>query len=180
MDLALLRLKKKGVEKYVMKLYNGKMDQLYIGNSLTTVGCGLGHPPIITQGIIAYPNDEIDGYPYILSTAPSIFGNSGGASLRQNPETGIYEMIGIPARISISGGFVGQAITHMGFLISIETIKKFLAESGYEYIYNTDISKDVCIKLRKQLKKKNEAKYISAYGGDVVEELDDDSIEYVV
>ena len=77
----------------------------------------MGHSPIHTFGHLNGFDDVIDNYPYILSSAPTIFGNSGGSLyvVSENGDEKVY-FIGVPSRIAVVGWFGGaDAITHMSF-----------------------------------------------------------------
>ncbi len=54
----------------------------------------------MTHGDIQHMDDEIDNEVYWMSTAQTIFGNSGGAVFR--PRNGHYEFIGVPSRIAVT------------------------------------------------------------------------------
>ena len=96
-------------------------------------------------------DDEIDHYKYWMSSAPTIFGNSGGAVYRWNDGSKQYEYIGIPSRISIQPmGFSADAITHMGYFIPIDRIYNLLEENDYQFIYDSSVSIEDCEKARKE------------------------------
>lgn len=88
------------------------------------VGAGLGKPPFPTFGYIANLDTLIDGYRYQLSSAPIIFGNSGGALFRHSTARNRYELIGVPSKVSASG--FGAAVSHMAWSIPMETVYRFL------------------------------------------------------
>ena len=114
------------------------------------MGASLGHPPIASEGIITYMDDEIDHYKYWMSSAQTIYGNSGGACYRWSNNRRQYEYIGIPSRISVQpSGFSSDAITHMGYFIPIDRIYSLLEENDYHFIYDKDVSFEDCEKARK-------------------------------
>jgi S1-C subfamily serine protease len=94
------------------------------------VGGGLGAPPFVTEGTLAYRGEIQDGQPYQLATAPTIFGNSGGALYRLGA-SGHYELIGVPAKISST--FM-SAVPHMGWSIQIETVRTFLTQNAKGFV----------------------------------------------
>ena len=81
-----------------------------------------------------------------MVTAPSIFGNSGGATFLE--ETG--EMIGVPARITVAAlGFSADVITHMGFSITAERIYQFLDDQVFDFVYGSGRTSTECAEERK-------------------------------
>jgi len=135
------------------------LDNVHIFDKSYAVGASLGHPPVASEGMITYMDDEIDSYKYWMSSAPTIFGNSGGAVYRWSDNRKQYEYIGIPSRISIQPmGFSADAITHMGYFIPIERGYKLLEENDYQFIYDESKSIEDCNKARekKQTPEKDE------------------------
>ena len=160
-DWALLRVRdKENTADWVANMFPlDDLDNVHIFDKSYAVGASLGHPPVASEGMITYMDDEIDSYKYWMSSAPTIFGNSGGAVYRWSNNRKRYEYIGIPSRISIQPmGFSADAITHMGYFIPIERVYKLLEENDYQFIYDDKISIDDCNKARdeKQKPKKDE------------------------
>ena len=160
-DWALLRVRdKENTADWVANLFPlDDLDNVHIFDETYAVGASLGHPPVASNGMITYMDDEIDSYKYWMSSAPTIFGNSGGAVYRWSDSRKQYEYIGVPSRISIQPmGFSADAITHMGYFIPIERVYKLLEENDYQFIYDDKISIDDCNKARdkKQKPKKDE------------------------
>jgi S1-C subfamily serine protease len=126
------------------------IENVHIFDDCYAVGASLGHPPVASNGMITYMDDEIDHYKYWMSSAPTIFGNSGGAVYRWSSNRKKYEYIGIPSRISIQPmGFSADAITHMGYFIPIDRVYNLLEENDYQFIYDDKFSIDDCKKARK-------------------------------
>tara|TARA_Y100000310_G_scaffold72549_1_gene68601 strand:+ start:368 stop:1243 length:876 start_codon:yes stop_codon:yes gene_type:complete len=160
-DWALLRTRdKESTYQYVANIFPiDELDRIHIFDSCFAVGASLGHPPIATEGHICYMDDEIDHYKYWMSTAQTIFGNSGGSVYRWSNPRKRYEYIGIPSRISVQPmGFSADAITHMGYFIPIDRIYKLLKENNFQFIYDDSYSIKQCEKLRddKQKPKKED------------------------
>ena len=152
-DWALLRVRdKENLADYVANLFPLKdIDNVHIFDEVYAVGASLGHPPVASDGHISYMDDEIDSFKYWMSSAPTIFGNSGGAVYRWNVDSKKYEYIGIPSRISIQPmGFSADAITHMGYFIPIDRIYNLLEENDYQFIYDDKVSIEDCEKARKE------------------------------
>jgi len=160
-DWALLRVRdKENTADWVANLFPlDDLDNVHIFDETYAVGASLGHPPVASNGMITYMDDEIDSYKYWMSSAPTIFGNSGGAVYRWSDNRKQYEYIGVPSRISIQPmGFSADAITHMGYFIPIERVYKLLEENDYQFIYDEKVSIEDCQKARdkKQKPKKDE------------------------
>ena len=130
------------------------IDNVHIFDEVYAVGASLGHPPVASDGHISYMDDEIEHFKCWMSSAPTIFGNSGGAVYRWSANRKQYEYIGIPSRISIQlMGFSADAITHMGYFIPIDRVYKLLEDNDYQFIYDESKSIDDCKKARKKKQK---------------------------
>lgn len=150
-DWALLRVRdKENVADWVANMFPLEdLENVHIFDDCFAVGASLGHPPVASKGMITYMDDEIDSFKYWMSSAPTIFGNSGGAVYRWNTDSKQYEYIGIPSRISIQPmGFSADAITHMGYFIPIDRVYKLLQENDYQFIYDDSVSIEDCDKAR--------------------------------
>ena len=152
-DWALLRVRDKENEAdYVANMFPlDDLDNIHIFDETYAVGASLGHPPVAANGMITYMDDEIDHYKYWMSSAPTIFGNSGGAVYRWSGTRKQYEYIGIPSRISIQPmGFSADAITHMGYFIPIDRVYKLLEDNDFQFIYDSNYSIEDCKKAREK------------------------------
>ncbi|MBS7621534.1 hypothetical protein KEJ32_05425, partial [Candidatus Bathyarchaeota archaeon] len=96
---------------------------------------------------------EIDNYEYWLSSAPSIFGNSGGGVFCL--EDGKWYFVGIPSRITVVPlGFAPNVVTHMGYFIPLYRIYQFLDEALYQFIYDPNYTEEQCEKMREEKREK--------------------------
>ena len=131
MDLALLQLRdyERGIEPVAFLLPEKEVPKL--GQKVWAVGAGLGFPPFMTSGEMAFSEQIINGYRYQLATSPIIFGNSGGALFARSSDRKRYEMIGVPSRVSAAGF---QAVTHMAWSVPTETVYKFLRDNFHGFI----------------------------------------------
>lgn len=156
MDLALLRIKSVKKFDYVATMFpkGEHMKRLRMFMDVYAVGCGLGHPPLATQGNLTGGfADIIDNYPYWLSTAPTIYGNSGGSLYLAHS----YEFIGIPSRIAVSmAGFSADAITHLSYFIPIISIYDFLEDQIFTFLYDSGITSIECARIRKEKRDRDE------------------------
>jgi S1-C subfamily serine protease len=169
-DVALLRLRdEENVAPYIAKLFPLlRLDEVHLFDDIYACGAALGHSPIPTKGEITFMDDEIDNYKYWMSSALTIFGNSGGAVYRLN-EVGNYEWIGIPSRISMSmAGFSASPITHMGYFIPAWRVYRFLDVNHYQFVYDDTYTIEQCEGKRNQMKEKEVNKLEMQFG--VIEE----------
>lgn len=153
-DMALLELRDK-VDYPSVKLYpRDKANEVPLLVNLCACGCALGEKPVVTFGNLNGLQIEIDNEDYWISTAPSIFGNSGGGVFT-NYSGKEWEFLGIPSRIPvIMIGFGGDAITHLGYFIPIYRIYEWLDEVCYQFIYNGDYTPEKCKELRAEKKER--------------------------
>lgn len=134
-DLALLKLRTDREVPAVAQLFPRKqVKTLKIGTPVFTVGAGLLEPPVMTTGHIAHFGREIEDREFWLNTAPSIYGNSGGALFHGETR----ELIGVPARIAVTGFFGMDAITHLSFAIPIDRVWQFFEDQRFRFIENPD------------------------------------------
>jgi len=166
-DIALLELERyENPIEYIANLYpKEKLDDIHVFDEVYCVGAAMGHEPIATKGIISYMDEIIEGKEYWMSTAQSIFGNSGGAVFRWSKERGRFEFLGMPARLTVAMfGFSADAITHMGFFVPINRIYKFLDENCYQFIYDPKFTFEKCEKEREKKRKEREKLILAMYG----------------
>ena len=128
-DMALVKLSLDAKQPYVatfatLEEYNG----LKTFDESTAVGCSLAFPPLPSNGIITRLNMPIESYPYHMSSAQIIFGNSGGAMFNE-----VGHFIGIPSRV-VSMGY-SSVITHMGFFIPLDRIFAWLDRTDMGFIH---------------------------------------------
>jgi S1-C subfamily serine protease len=129
-DLAVVRLiDTERFVKNVAKLMPLK-DRLHQFEKVYAVGAGLGFPPFSTDGTVGFNDGLWKGNRYVLTTAPIIFGNSGGALFRWSDIRNSYELVGVPSAVSNAGFATGGPVAHMAWSIPIETVYKVL-ESNF-------------------------------------------------
>ena len=166
-DIALLELERYETPiRYVAHLYpRDELDKIHVFDEVYCVGAAMGHEPIATKGIISYMDEIIDGKEYWMSTAQSIFGNSGGAVFRWSKERKRFEFLGMPARITVAMfGFSADAITHMGFFVPINRIYKFLENNCYQFIYDPNYTFEKCQEMRKKKEEERKKMILAMYG----------------
>jgi len=155
-DLALLKLRGEEKAPSVATLYpRNKERELYVGERVICVGAGLGEKPVQTEGILSQFGIEISRREFWLSSAASIFGNSGGALFLKRS----YELIGVPARIAVSmAGFSMDPITHLSYAIPVTRIYDFLDEQKFRFVYDADYTEKGEAELREKLRTEEEEK----------------------
>lgn len=171
-DIALLKLEDdvytpESIAEMFPKVDNPH-EHIHYGDGTIACGCSLGHPTVVTEGHITSMNDEIENYDYWMSTAQTIFGNSGGAVFLL-PD---YKFIGIPSRLPVI--FIADAITHMGFFIPIHRIYNFLEEELYQFIYDQKFTSEQCTKMREDKKRQAELAIERMRQGIVEDEKEED------
>lgn len=152
-DLALLKLRDIKKYDYIAEMWP-KNEPLEMLMELYCVGCGMGLRPVMTHGYLSGMGIEIDNYDYHLSTAASIFGNSGGAVF----EVSSLHFVGVPSRITVS--LLGyQAITHLGYFVPVHRVYQFFDDQCYQFIYDPAYTPAKCDKLREKKREKELAEY---------------------
>lgn len=148
-DLALLRLRDDTLFP-TARLYPEQLSgTIPILSELACSGAAMGEKPIVTMGLLNGMQIEIDNFEYWLSSAPSIFGNSGGAVF--TPHEGAWHYVGMPSRIRVAiMGFAADAITHMGYFIPVCRIYRWLRENCYEFLWDPQVTKEQCDKRREE------------------------------
>ena len=136
-DLALIRIDDQETSVPYVARVMPVGDRMQLMDEVWAVGAGLGVPPFATRGELAHMETQIDGQPDMMSTAPIIWGNSGGALFRRSEERGRYELVGVLSRVTGNGFIV---IPHMAWSIPIATVRRFLEESGHGFMKRDDPS----------------------------------------
>jgi len=150
-DIAIMEIERAETPiEFVASLYpRDQTESIHVLDELFCVGAAMGHEPICTVGTLSFMDEEIDGKEYWMSTAQSIFGNSGGSVYRYSEERERYEFLGMPARITVAMyGWSADAITHMGFFVPITRIYDLLERNHYEFIYDSSKTYEQCVEER--------------------------------
>ena len=133
-DLALLRVAdQEKVYDNVSILWPEDVDGPFVFQDSWAVGSGLGNPPYPTEGLLSSTTaKDRDGYSLYQSSAPIIFGNSGGSLYVYSKLRGNYELIGVPSMVSAVG--FGQPVSHMGWSRPIDEIRAMLRENDLGWV----------------------------------------------
>jgi len=149
-DIAILHLDLAERPAVAEMLPPEKIQSVIIGSEVYAVGCALLHDPILTAGHVTHMGDIIDGKDYWMSSAQTIFGNSGGAVFTLLDDR--YYFIGIPSRISVIGW--ATPITHMGYFSPVSRIQEFLKEQILDFLIpGSKKTEEECLKEREEKKK---------------------------
>jgi len=149
-DLAVLKLSTPRKVDYVAELYpKDEEKKLYINTKVWAVGCSLLHDPLPHSGTISSVTERIDNVAYWMSSAPIIFGNSGGAVFLDDGR-----FIGVPSRVVVVPmGFSQSVVSFMGYFIPVDRIYKFLIEQDLQFIYDSSETSTACFKRREDKQK---------------------------
>jgi hypothetical protein len=153
-DMALLRLvKDQAVYRTAIFYPEALCEKVPILTELACAGAALGEKPIVTLGLLNGVQIEIDNYEYYMTSAQSIFGNSGGAVFAQHED--VWKYMGIPSRIPVIPiGFGGNAVTHMGLFIPVARIYGWLRDNCYEFLWDESTTKGACDLAREKKREK--------------------------
>ena len=133
-DLALLRLDdKERVIKNVATLWPENVGGPYLFQRTWAVGSGMANPPYPTEGLLSgISGKDPNGRSLYLSSAPIIFGNSGGSLWAYSKSRDRYEMIGVPSMVSAYGW--GTMVSHVAWSRPISEIREFLRNNDFGFI----------------------------------------------
>ena len=133
-DLALLRFDDKERKiKDIAILWPENVGGPYLFQDVWAVGSGMGNPPYPTEGVLSgISGKDSQGRALYLSSAPIIFGNSGGSLWAYSKLRDKYEMIGVPSMVSAYG--YGSIISHIVWSRPISDIRGFLRENGFGFV----------------------------------------------
>lgn len=85
-------------------------------DAIVAVGCPLGNDPIPTRGHLSDLHHQVDGARFLMISAPTYIGNSGGGLYSQNS----HELLGIFSKIYTHGAVRPTVIPHMGLVTPLE------------------------------------------------------------
>ena len=137
-DLALLRLDdKERVMENIAILWPENIGGPYLFQKTWAVGSGMSNPPYPTEGLLSgISGKDAKGRALYLSSAPIIFGNSGGSLWAYSKSRDKYEMIGVPSMVGAFG--YGNIVTHLAWSRPISEIRAFLRENDYGFVVGDD------------------------------------------
>ncbi len=154
-DLAVLKLDTPKPMRHVAELISEKeIGKIKIFSAIYSVGCSLLHEPFPNHGQISSLKETIDGQNYWMSNANSIFGNSGGAVFVENS----MKMVGIPARITITGS--DDVVSWMGFFVPMDRIYRFFKVQELLFLIDKKNKHKDCMEKREKSEEKLKSKKI--------------------
>ena len=132
-DLAAIRLNNPRPMPHVASLYpREELDNLKLFDEVWVSGCSLLHDPFASEGTLTYLREMIEQKSYLMSNAPSIFGNSGGGLFH-----GSGHLLGLTSRITaIQLGFGVDVMTWMGFSTHPERVYEFIDHQELKFLYD--------------------------------------------
>ena len=132
-DMALLKLRFDEKVNYVATLPDRDNANFYrIMDESVASGCSLGHPTLVSVGVITRLNYQVRSLPFDMSSAQIIFGNSGGAMF-----SGDGTFMGIPSMVAMAGW--SSAVTHMGLFIPVSRIYEWMETEYYDFIFDESL-----------------------------------------
>ncbi|MCK5578580.1 MAG: trypsin-like peptidase domain-containing protein [Planctomycetes bacterium] len=148
-DLALLKVKSdEKFEHQARFIDREEVKSIDIFAPVYALGCPLGYEPIPSFGQITNLRRELNGEKFWMMSAPTIFGNSGGGVFLA--ETGEY--IGVSSMISVYVNFVSIPVTHLGLMVTPESIFDWLDEQYFQFLYDQDFTREGCERIRARFK----------------------------
>ncbi len=105
---------------------NYRESKLQVFSPVIAVGCPLGNDPMPTLGIVSDMAQVHEGFEYMMTTAATHIGNSGGPIY--SLETG--EIEAIVSKVYMSGRNAPSVVSHMGLAVPRVHIYDFLKESA--------------------------------------------------
>lgn len=151
-DMAIVKIRLDDKMKYVATLPDkDKTEEYRVADESIASGCSLGHPPLISIGPITRLGLQVDSFPYDMSAAQIIFGNSGGAMFASDGT-----LIGVPSRVAMAGW--SAAVTHMGLFIPIKRVYDWLEKEHYDFIFDPEKNEKTSLEIReKEIEAKKKA-----------------------
>ena len=133
-DLALLRLDdNERTMKNVAILWPENVGGPYLFQKTWAVGSGMSNPPYPTEGLLSgISGKDAKGRSLYLSSAPIIFGNSGGSLWAFSKKRDRYEMIGVPSMVGAYGW--GNIVTLIAWSRPVSEIRSFLRENDFGFV----------------------------------------------
>jgi len=150
-DIALLKVRDSEPHIIVNMYPEDLADTVPILSPIACCGAAKGEKPIVTFGHLNGVQIEIDNYDYCLSSAASIFGNSGGAVFTPYGPEDTWCYVGIPSRIAVTIiGWSVDAVTHLAYYAPVSRVYEWLRNHCYEYLWDLEVTKKDCDTRREE------------------------------
>lgn len=153
-DLALVKLHNFREMPHIAHIIpEADIEDLRVFEKVYACGCSLLHDPFPGEGELSYLREMIDQKVYIMSSAPSIFGNSGGGLFRGSSG----DLVGITSRVTVTnfGGFNLDVQTWMEFSSHPSRFYDFFREQ--ELMFLVDPADDYYSAMDRREKRQKEA-----------------------
>lgn len=135
-DVALLRLDIDDSAPNVARLGSrARLSGVEIFDRVYAVGCPLGNDPIPTTGEVAATAHEVDGESYLMISAPTYVGNSGGGIF----DAATHELLGVFSKVYTHGSLRPTIVTHMGLVTPLDVVYDWLSETPYAFLVPTSL-----------------------------------------
>lgn len=131
-DLAMLRLRDPDIEDSIAQLPTDDfITNLCLFDEVYVVGCSLGGFPVPSKGILSALNGEYENREYWMSSAPVVFGNSGGGAFALDPTTNKFRLMGIPTAIMFLQSDdehkpQGDLLPHINYIVPAYRVRSFI------------------------------------------------------
>ena len=133
-DIAAVRLHDPRHHEYTATVIPEEViPSLELPDPVWTSGCSLLHEPFMNPGTVTFLREVIDQEEYLMSNAPSVFGNSGGGLF--HGDTGHF--LGLTSRITtINLGFSVDVMTWMGFSTHPKRLYEFFRDQELHFLFD--------------------------------------------
>lgn len=167
-DLAVLRVLSPKQATHVAELIpEQRIEYLTLFAPVWCCGCSLLHEPFANRGTINGLREIIDNKTYLLQSAHSVFGNSGGALYLEDG----YYLLGVPARITaLHLGFGVDIMTWMGFAVHPSRLYQFLREQELRFVVDPTDDFHSAMKRRAEKRERERHRLSAAIREDMPEE----------
>ena len=135
-DMAAIKLHNIRQMPYVASIIpESDIDGLQVFDPCWVSGCSLSHEPFASPGNITFLREMIEQKQFVMASAPSCFGNSGGGLFH-----GVSgHLLGLTSRITaIQLGFGVDLITFMGFSSAPSRFYEFFEDQELQFLYDPD------------------------------------------
>ncbi len=134
-DVALLRLDMVDLVENTARLgRHDRLRQLEIFDPVYAVGCPLGNDPIPTLGEVSATQHDVDGATYLMISAPTYVGNSGGGIF----DAHTFELLGVFSKVYTHGSLRPTIVTHMGLVTPLQVVYDWMETTNYGFLVPDD------------------------------------------
>ena len=150
-DLAAVRLLNPRKMQYIARVIpKENIKSLKLFDSVFASGCSVLHDPFASPGVLTYLREMIAQKSFIMSTAPCIFGNSGGGLFLG--EDGY--LLGLSSKVTtVQLGFGYDVLTWMSFATHPERLYEFFDHHELQFIYDNNDNYDDAMRRREKRRK---------------------------